>query len=286
MRRRGLLGFAALLPVQAAFGQSGDMRLFRTQVLQFFRQKYPDIPVNPGKDDSTIEIEAGTIDLTNIHATVRDLPADKRQAAAMDVVEKLMESLVPLQREKALSWAEAKPLVRPRLMARDHLHTAPDLLHLEFSPRVIVCYVIDGERHVRFVNRAEVERWDLPPPMVHDEAIANLEKLSQDVPIEVKQAKGGGRFAFVDTGDSYDAARLALPRFRARILEELGSPMFVGIPNRDFFLAWSSDNAQFDKLVARVAKDFGEEPYPITDTIFRVDRQGVRPATAQERRRR
>ena len=37
-------------------------------------------------------------------------------------------------------------------------------------------------------------------------------------------------------------------------------------------------------VVARVVKDFGQEPYPITDTIFRVDRDGVRPATADERR--
>src|SRR5262249_4712019 len=66
MRRRVLTGLAALTPVRAAFGQSADMRSFRTQVLELMRQKYPQLRAKRGKEASLIEIDSATIDLMNI----------------------------------------------------------------------------------------------------------------------------------------------------------------------------------------------------------------------------
>lgn len=60
--RRTVIGMAALLPVGTAFGQSADMNSFRRQVLGILRQKYPQLQAKAGKEDSLIEIDAGTRD--------------------------------------------------------------------------------------------------------------------------------------------------------------------------------------------------------------------------------
>src|SRR5260221_14344789 len=93
MRRRALFGWMVVLPAQPAFGQSDDMRSLRGQVLQILRHKYPELQARAGKDPATIEIEAagntGTVDVTNLQATLRQLPVDERHAEIDAFVDRL-----------------------------------------------------------------------------------------------------------------------------------------------------------------------------------------------------
>lgn len=283
MRRRAFVGLVAVMPFQAAVGQSADMRSFRAQVLDILRQKYPQMQAKAGDEDSLVEIEAGTIDLTNIHATVRQLPADERQAALLDQLDRMLERVGQTHGENRDSWAEMSQRLRPRLVSADIRLTLPvELLLRAFATGALTAYVLDHGRQVDYVQRNMLAPWGVDSQRVHDVAVANLETLSEDVDIEVRQVRDGGRYTAIGTGDSYDAARLVLPRFRGRLLAALGEPFFAGIPNRDFLLAWSAD-VQPAKFVERVVEDSRQQPYPITGTIFRIDRQGVRPATAKER---
>jgi uncharacterized protein YtpQ (UPF0354 family) len=274
---------AAFVPVRVAFGQSGEMRRFRTQVLEILGQKYPQLKARAGDEDSLIEVEVGVIDLTNLLGKVRELPAGRQQAAIADYVDRLVERVGKEDTNRS-SWAEMSKRLRPRLVSSDMRQAAPMVLLREFATGALNAYVLDHGRQVEYVQRDMLEPWGVDSQRVHDSAVANLEGLSEDVEIELSKARGGGRFTAIDTDDSYDAARLVLPRFRARLLAALGTPIFAGIPNRDFLVAWSAD-APFSVFADRVAKDFGKQPYPITDAIFRVDRDGVRPATAEDRRK-
>lgn len=272
------------MPIRAALGQISDMRRFRTQVLDILHQKYPQLRAKAGDEDSLIEIEVGTIDLTNLLGKVRELPADRQQATIADYVDRLVERVGHEDDTKRASWAEMSKRLRPRLVSPDMRRLAPTMLLRAFATGVLNAYVLDHGRQVDYVQRDMLEPWSVDSQRVHDTAVANLEALSGDVEIEVSKARGGGHFTAIDTDDSYDAARLALPRFRDRLLSALGTPIFTGIPNRDFLVAWSAD-APFAVFADQVAKDFGKQPYPITDTIFHVDRDGVRTAKAAGRRK-
>lgn len=275
---------AAFVPVRVALGQSSDMRRFRAQVLEILHQKYPQLQAKAADEDSLIEIEAGAIDLTNLHGKVRQLPADQQLAAIADYVDRLLERVGKLDDANRSSWAEMSKRLRPRLVSPDMRRAAPMVLLRAFATGALNAYVLDHGRQVEYVQRDMLGPWSVDSQRVHDTAVANLEALSEDVEIEVSKARGGGRFTAIDTDDSYDAARLVLPRFRDRLLSALGTPIFAGIPNRDFLVAWSAD-APFAIFADQVAKDFGKQPYPITDTIFHVDRDGVRTATAAGRRK-
>jgi len=266
------------------------MRTFRTQALRILRQKFPGIEAVPDKKDSAlIKIEDGTrdltIDLANIHAAVRYLPAALKQAALGDFLEEMAASGCP-QSPGETPWTKAKELLRPRLVSPDMRVTVPDVLVRRFAPGAVVAYVLDQGRRVQYVIRDHLVSWGVDTRRIHEVAVANLEALSEALPLELREGKGGGLLTLVAMGDSYDAARLVLPRFRERLMAELGEPIFVGIPDRDTFVAWSSDHAQLAKLVALIGKYAAEEPYPITGTIFRVDRKGVRVAIAERRHQR
>jgi hypothetical protein len=276
---------AALMPVRAAFGQSPDMRSFRSQVLGILNQKYPQLQAKAGAEDSLIEIEAGTLDLTNLHGKVRQLPLDQQRAVTIDYVDRLVERVGQKDDANRASWAEMSKLLCPRLASSELQPPLPGMLLRPFATGAVTAYVLDHGRQVEYVQHDMLTPWGVDSQKVHDTAVANLEALSEDVEIELREARGGGRFIVIDTDDSYDAARLVLPRFRGRLLAALGTPIFVGVPNRDFLVAWSAD-AQFAAFADRVAKDSREQPYPITDAIFRVDRDGVSAATARDRRER
>jgi uncharacterized protein YtpQ (UPF0354 family) len=282
------MGMTAFLPVRAAFGQSSEMRRFRAQVLEILHQKYPQLQAKAGGEDSFIEIEAGTkagaIDLTNLQRTVSQLSTGEQQAAITDYVDRLVERVGKVDDASRSSWAEMGERLRPRLVSTAIGQAAPTMLVRTFATGALNAYVLDHGRQVEYVQRDMLGPWSVDSQRVHDTAVANLEALSEDVEIELREARGGGHFTAIDTDDSYDAARLVLPRFRARLLAALGTSIFAGIPNRDFLLAWSAD-APFGLFADKVAKDFGQQPYPITDTIFHVDGDGVRAAKAAGRRK-
>ncbi|CAN5459423.1 hypothetical protein BH10PSE6_BH10PSE6_10060 [soil metagenome] len=277
---------AGLSPVSAAFGRRDDLRAFRAEVLDILHRKYPAMKAVAAQEVGVVEIDEGSIGLQNLYAMARSLPARERQAEIVEFLEKMM-AMAPSRQAQPPSWPEVKEFVHPRFVSTDLVQVTPDLLHRPFSPGVIVGYVVDHGPGVRFINRQQAEGWGVAVQSVDETAIANLDALSAPVPIEVHEPKrGAGLFAYFQTMDSYDAARLLLPRFRGRLLAALGDVAFVGIPNRDFLVAWSPDFGPFAKLVARVGEDFRQQPYAITDTIFVADRSGVRPATAAELRRR
>jgi len=260
------------------------MRGFRTNVLGIMRQKYPELQAKAGDEDSLIEIEAGVIDLTNLHGKVSQLPVPQQQAAMIDYIDRLLERVGKADDASRASWAEMSKLLRPRLVPADMRRAMPTMLLRDFATGVLNACVLDHGRQVEYVQRDMLAPWGVDSRRVHDTAVANLETLSKDVEIKLREARGGGRFIAIDTDDSYDAARLVLPVFRGRLLDALGAPIFAGIPNRDFLVAWSAD-APFGVFADRVAKDAREQPYPITDAIFRIDRDSVRAVAAEDRRR-
>lgn len=279
MRRRWLVGMLALMPGGTAFGQASDMRSFRQQVLGILNQKYAHLQPKAGDEDSTIEVDngskSGVIDLTNIYGKVRQVPVAQQEAEIVDYLGKMLKGFDAEDDKSRSSWAAMSKLLRPRLVSSTLRLPLPTMLQRPFATGARHAYVLDHDDHVEYVQRDMLQPWGVDLEQVHKTAVANLEELTEVLDIEMRQAKGNGRFIGVVYGDSYDAARLVLPDFRRRLLEMLGEPFFAGIPHRDLLLAWSSDVRQQSLFVGKIAADFKQSPYPITDAIFHVDRKGV-----------
>ena len=71
-------------------------------------------------------------------------------------------------------------------------------------------------------------------------------------------------------------AWLLLDSLHERLAPELGGDFYVATPARDMFLAFTCDPSPFvDRLSERVAVDYKRMPYPITNSLFVVTRDGV-----------
>jgi hypothetical protein len=81
----------------------------------------------------------------------------------------------------------------------------------------------------------------------------------------------------VQERDGYAAVRIVLPSLRRRIAAKLGSPFYMGVPNRGFLVCWSRDFGKADDFREQVANDFEGRPHPLSPVVFLVDEHGIRP---------
>lgn len=69
---------------------------------------------------------------------------------------------------------------------------------------------------------------------------------------------------------------LLLGTLHARLAPELRGDFYVATPARDMFLAMTCDPQEFvERLKKRIALDYRRMPYPISDELFVVTRDGV-----------
>lgn len=87
---------------------------------------------------------------------------------------------------------------------------------------------------------------------------------------------GKGHWLALQETDGYSAVRIGIPSVRRRITEQLGSPFFMAIPNRNFLVCWSQDFPKAEEFEARVEEDFAGRPHPLSPLVYVVDERGIR----------
>ncbi len=285
-RRRRILslaGSATLLASGAAFGQTDDLLKLRAEVIDTLRSKAPDLQVNEGSEDGLIRIGNFVVNLGNLYAAVRQEPDGERRAAVVEFAGQILLSVKQSDAESNPSWSEARVLLRPRLVPQDY---PSELVRSPFAAGLTITFVIDLGHRVAFIDHKRLEKWGVAQKEVREIAYANLERLSADLKLDVRRPdRGLGLYAGLETSDSYAAARLVLPGFRSRLVSLLGEPAYVGIPHRDFLIAWSADFDAMPQMIRMIAKDFRDSPYALTDQIFAVRRDGLFLAKVDEPRR-
>jgi uncharacterized protein YtpQ (UPF0354 family) len=122
----------------------------------------------------------------------------------------------------------------------------------------------------------QVVRWGLQSEDLERIARENLARYTPNLSVQLIDSTEGGRAAIVSAQDGYDAARLLLDTLHQRLAPELHGDFYVATPARDMFLAMSCDPEEFvQRLHKRVQQDYRRLPYPITNHLFVVTRDGV-----------
>ncbi|HLA94243.1 MAG TPA: hypothetical protein VK612_00880, partial [Pyrinomonadaceae bacterium] len=78
-----------------------------------------------------------------------------------------------------------------------------------------------------------------------------------------------------------DAVRIVDEGLQQLISEQIGSPFYAGVPNRDFLICWSKNNdKEFqNQMRSQISSDFDERPYPLSRNAFEVNAGGkITPA--------
>jgi len=167
-----------------------------------------------------------------------------------------------------------------RLVEGDTIGSLPLPLSVA-KPRIML--VIDMPHMTVSITVEQLVRWGLAADDLDVIARENLAQYSPQLEIQFVESTEGGRAAIVAAQDGYDAARLLLNTLHERLAPELHGDFYVATPARDMFLALTCDPPEFvDRLAKRVQLDYKRLPYPITNQLFVVTRDGVAGTVTKE----
>lgn len=217
-------------------------------------------------------------DLGNFYA------AYARNPAQLDVVvQTFARAMLGIQPDRATSsFAELADRVYPMLKPLDMLvevreRKLPMLAYREFLADLMIAYVIDEGRSVSYINEEHLERWEMSVPEIHERAIENLRRRTEEQVRYTAVGAGEQRLFIFNAGDGYDATRLLLSDTLAAWASEVPGKLVIGIPNRDFLIAFSDANPEIRRAVAaQVQADAVQREHGLTEQLFTLDAGVVR----------
>jgi uncharacterized protein YtpQ (UPF0354 family) len=209
-------------------------------------------------------------DLSNFYA------AYARNPTQLDsVVQTFVRVMLGIQPDRSTSDYQALsgriyPMLKPiDMLAEVGERGLPMLAYREFLSDLIIAYVIDEERSVSYINENHLERWEANVVDIHERAIENLRRRTADSVRYTTVGEGEQRLFIFNSGDGYDAARLLLSDVLADWARQVPGRLVIGVPNRDFLIAFSDANPEILRAVAaQVQADSAQREYGLTEQLF------------------
>jgi uncharacterized protein YtpQ (UPF0354 family) len=247
---------------------------FGEQVAVLLKRYFPDRePELVGPLD--LIVSGRHLGLENLYRMVLRNPSRGTEIVE-NYLEKVLEGDLVLNAPMPLALARGRimPRIQP-LSIFDRLDRE-QVAHIPYVNGTVIVYVIDLPEVTVSITTEQMIKWGLGPEDLDDISRKNLSRYVPEVKIKVIQSNDGGRAAMVSEKDGYDAARLLLTTLHKRLAPELDGDFFVATPARDCFVAISNGPEAFlDRLRHRVGQDYRRMPYPITNELFVVTRDGV-----------
>jgi len=215
------------------------------------------------------------LDLENLYRLVATDPS-----RGVEIVEQYLDHLFDEDSlsTTALPWDLVKPKIMPRIQPVSIFeHLSKELVaHVPYVNETVVVFVIDMPHMTVSVTTEQMIRWGLTLDDLEDLSRRNLSRYTPSLEYRRLDSEEGGRALVLALQDGYDASRLLLDNLFGELAPELGGDFLVACPSRDMFLALTPAPDPFvQRVKGRVEHDFTRLPYPITDRLFYVTRDGV-----------
>lgn len=178
----------------------------------------------------------------------------------------------PPPTEKEAAESLLPMLNRPELLKLAQQKEAKPLAHRPFVAGLIITYVFDFSDYRAYVNEDILAQMMAGPEttfdMIHEYALENLRRrtTSRDY-----QAHGlyDQTMVVCETRDGYAATRVLLPELMDTWAGRIPGRMLIGIPNRDFLIAFSDrDPAHVAAIARQVRRDAAERDHPLSADLL------------------
>jgi len=141
-----------------------------------------------------------------------------------------------------------------------------------FVAGLLVTYVFDFPNHRVYVNEEILAQIMASPETTFDGVHAYaLENLRQRTTSQDYQTHGLGDHTMIvcETHDGYAASRILLPDLMAEWARRIPGRMLIGIPNRDFLIAFSGrDPAHVAAIARQVRRDAARRDRPLCPDLL------------------
>jgi len=247
---------------------------FSAYVQHIFKAHWPDHKVEVAGCMDLI-VQGRHLGLENLWR-IASRDAERGEEIVRHYFEKLLEG--DAMGNSSMPFVLARPRIMPRIQPIhifEHLDRE-QVAHIPFVNDTVVVFVVDMPEVTVSVTVEQMVRWGVDSDDLERLARENLARYQPQLKVKVVESENGGRAAILNASDGYDAARLLLDSLHSTLAPQMNGDFFVATPARDMFVAISCNPPEFvDKVQQRVARDFKRMPYPITDALFIVTRDGV-----------
>jgi len=247
---------------------------FAEQVVEILRRCHPEFEVRLIGPREAL-VNGKHLDLENLHRLVRH-----DESRGLELVENFLDHLFAsdVVGVESLPREVAERMIMPRIHHEAIFNrlASEQIAHVPFVNDTVVLFVVDLPHMTVSVTTEQSVRWGLSADDLEQIAKRNLDRYKPEIQMHFVSSNEGGRAAIVSEQDGYDASRLLMSDLHEALAPELGGDFLVATPSRDMFLAITVEPEPFvDRLHKRVHRDFRRLPYPITDELFLVTRDGV-----------
>lgn len=247
---------------------------FAEQVAVILGRMMPDLAIETAGITELL-IDGRRLDLENLRRLVATDPS-----RGVEIVEQYLDHLFDDEAlaTAAMPWSLARARVMPRIQPDSIFdHLAPEqVAHLPYVNDTSIVYVLDMPQMTVSITTEQMLRWGVDVEELDQIARENLRRYAPELNFRVVTTDDGGRAMILTEQDGYDASRLLLTGLFLDLAPRLGGDFFVATPSRDMLLAMSTAPEPFiSKLQGRIDIDFARLPYPITNRLFYVTRDGV-----------
>ena len=251
---------------------------FAEQVARLIQRMQPGFRIDRVNAQELL-VNGRRLDLENLFRMVAHEPE-----RGTDIVEHFLDQLFAGESMEVAdeSFDQVKARIMPRIQPVSIFeHLSEELVaHAPFVNDTVIVFVLDMPHMTVSSTTEQIIRWGIDVEELEEIARENLELYAPDLEMQVIESAEGGRAVIVAEQDGYDAARLLLGDLHPKLALQLGPDFFVATPARDMFIALSCEPTDFvDRLRKRVSEDFSRLPYPITQDLFLVTRDGVAGTT-------
>ena len=195
-------------------------------------------------------------DIVSAHlAALAQVPASAPQPTEKEALESFLPLLNPAAWLDAVRQQGAEPPV-----------------HRPFVAGLVITYVFDMPQTRAYIHQGMYDQLlsapEATPDAIHEIALGNLRKRTS---ARNTKAYGiGDRTIIVcDTRDGFAATRILLPELMATWAERIPGRMLLGVPNRDFLLAFSDlDPQQVAAMAQQVRRDAAQREGGLTAELL------------------
>lgn len=235
-----------------------------------------------GREQLALQLAVGdrerAIDLTPFYQAYTRNPS-QLDAVVRTLLHVLLDELPNrAEREFAALADRIYPMLKPiELLVTVRERNLPMLVYREFLGVLIIAYVIDEGQSVAYINEDHVERWGVSGLEIHEKAIENLRRRTMEQIKYITTGEAERQIFIYNSGDGYDASRLLLTETLASWARALPGNIVIGIPNRDFLIAFSDADDEVLRAVAvQIQTDAAKDANGLTDQLFTLKGDQIR----------
>jgi hypothetical protein len=173
------------------------------------------------------------------------------------------------------TWVEAKSGIRFSLEPSDYKFG--DVLLKPLTPLVnkVAIYVDQDTTKVTWLTPTHLENWQITEDELYQTANENMSALARKTEI-VTATVASSVVGYFESSSIFKASLIVSPNIREQIPNELGWPVLVVIPARDFaYFLPEGDDELLGRVGKVVVREYTQSGYPITTEVLRLSDDGI-----------